>query len=316
MKTTLLTLSILFSLGFSVNSQNLIHEFCFDTIGNCSGYPSVSVPILTIEGTPNNLWQIGQAQKTNFTSGYNSLKTIVTDTLNPYASDNNSAFVISWTTYHPSNSTSWANSVLRFEYSVDTDTLIDFGTIEFSPDNGTTWIDLLDVNDPTYGTYLDWGISDSNGIIPPTLSGNSNGWAHASLNMQLLGFHLEIPAGTTILWRFSFTSDGNQTNKDGLMFDNILLTATTPLSVTEITAEDLQISPNPVISTMDIHSSSGIAEKVMYRVYSSEGKLIKQFENQNTETTLDLSILNTGIYYLVIHNSDNQFLGAKKFIKQ
>lgn len=314
MKTTFITILTSLLLSFSAKSQILIHEFCFDTTANCSGYPSVSDPILTIESTPNNLWQIGQVQKTNFTSGYNSLKVIATDTLNPYASGNHSAFVISWTTNDSSNSVSWANSVLRFAYFVDSDTLTDFGTIEFSPDNGATWIDLLDANDPTYGTYLDWDFYGPNGTIPPTLSGNSNGWIERSLNMHPLAFQLAIPAGTTILWRFSFTSDGNQTNKDGLMFDNIYLTATPPLSVFEITPESIQISPNPVISTMNIRFN-GTSGKVIYRVYSAEGKLVKQFDEQTTEAALDLNTLNPGIYYLSIHGTDNHLMGSKKFIK-
>lgn len=313
---TLLTLSILFCLGFSAKSQILIYLYCFETTSNCDGYMmSVTEPVLTVENTPNNLWEIGQAQKTNFTSGYNTPKAIVTDLVNPYASNNTSAFVISWATNHPSNSIHWANSRIQFAYNVDSDTLTDYGSIEFSPDSGATWIDLLDVDDPTYGSYLDWDLYDSNGSIPPTLTGNSNGWIQRSLNMQQLVDQLAIPAGTTILWRFSFTSDGNQTNKDGLMFDNIGLVATPPLSVSEISADNIQISPNPVISTMDIHFS-GSAENVSYRIYSSEGKLIKQFENQNADATLDLNTLDTGIYYLSIHGSGNQLLASKKFIKQ
>lgn len=315
MKTTLLTLSILFCLSFSVKSQLLQFGFCFDTT-DCSGYSeSNSEPVLTIESTPDNLWQIGQAQKNNFTSGYNSLKAIVTDLTNPYASNNTSAFVISWTTDQPSNSIHWANSRIQFAYNVDSDTLTDYGSIEFSPDSGATWIDLLDVDDPTYGSFLDWGTSGPNGTMPPVLSGNSNGWIYYSLNMQPLSTELAIPAGTTILWRFSFTSDGNQTNKDGLMFDNIGLVVTPPLSVSEISADNIQISPNPVISTMDIHFS-GSAENMSYRIYSSEGKLIKEFENQNADATLDLNTLDTGIYYLSIHGSGNQLLASKKFIKQ
>lgn len=315
MRTTLLTLSILFCLSFSAKSQLLQFGFCFDTT-DCSGYSeSNSEPVLTIENTPDNLWQIGQAQKNNFTSGYNSLKAIVTGLTTPYASNNTSAFVISWTTDHPSNSIHWFNSFLKIRYQVDSDTLTDYGGIEFSPDNGTTWINLLDVNDQTYGAYLDWGGSSSpNGTYSPILSGNSDGWKTSELHLKPLADLLAIPAGTTILWRFSFTSDGNQTNKDGLIIDDIALLITPPLSVSEITAEDIQISPNPITSTMDVQFS-GITQKVLYSVYSSQGKLIKQFDLQNTETTLDLNTLNSGIYYLTIHDPDNKFLASKKFIK-
>lgn len=315
MKATLLTLLMLFCLGFSLKGQ-LIYVYCFDTSTNCDAYMMTDPePVLTIESTPNNIWEIGQVQKTNFTSGYNSQKAIVTDLINPYASNNTSTFVISWTTNHPSNSIHWVNSRIQFAYNVDSDTLTDYGSIEFSPDSGATWIDLLDVDDPTYGSYLDWDLYDSTGSIPPTLSGNSNGWIQRTLNIQSLANQLAIPTGTTILWRFSFISDGNQTNKDGLMFDDIALVVTPPLSLEELIADNIQIAPNPVVSTMDIRFS-GTAKKVQYRIYSSEGKLIKQFDNQNPETTLDLNTLNSGIYYLNIHGTDNRFIASRKFIKQ
>ncbi len=99
------------------------------------------------------------------------------------------------------------------------------------------------------------------------------------------------------------------------MFDNISVAATPPLSVQEITADNVQISPNPVISTLNVHFN-GTSEKVMYRVYSSEGKLIKQFDNEDPEATLDLKALNSGIYYLSIHGFDDHFITSKKFIKQ
>lgn len=315
MKTTLLTLLILFCLGFSLKGQ-LIYGYCFDTTANCAGYMMTDPePVLMIENTPNNIWEIGQVQKTNFTSGYNSPKAIVTDLINPYASNNTSTFIISWTSNHPSNSIHWANSRIQFAYNVDSDTLTDYGTIEFSPDSGATWIDLLDVDDPTYGSYLDWELYDSTGSIPPALSGNSNGWIPRTLNLQPLANQLAIPTGTTILWRFSFISDGNQSNKDGLMFDDITLVVTPPLNVKEITADNIQIAPNPVSSIMDIQVT-GASEKLLYSIYSSEGKLIKQFDNQNPETTLDLNTLNSGIYYLNIHGTDNRFVASKKFVKQ
>ena len=314
MKTISLTFLSLFCLFFSAKSQNLVYYYCFDST-SCSGYTSISDPVLTIENTPNNSWEIGQIQKNSFTSGYNSPKAIATDTLDPYTSNDTSAFVISWTTNQPSNSIYWTTVSLQFAYNVDSDTLTDYGTIEFSPDSGATWIDLLDVDHPTYGSYLEWNLSDSTGTIPPTLSGNSNGWIHRSLSMHLLSYELAIPAGTTILWRFSFISDGNQTNKDGLAFDDITLFITPPLNVEETAAENIQISPNPVSSAMDIRFS-GAAENVSYRIYSSDGKLITQFDKQDTETSLDLSTLNAGIYYLNVLSADNQFLATRKFIKQ
>ncbi|MNY10510.1 hypothetical protein D3C86_1434950 [compost metagenome] len=66
---------------------------------------------------------------------------------------------------------------------------------------------------------------------------------------------------------------------------------------------------------MDVRFSDA-SQKVFFRVYSSEGKLIKQFDEQTIETTLDLHTLNPGMYYLTIHDEDHSFMASKKFIKQ
>ncbi len=314
MKTTAVTLLILFSLIFSAKSQILVTSYCFESNTNCEDSQANPESIFTIENTPNNVWEIGQPQKTNFTTGFNSLRAIVTDTLDTYPVNNTSAFAISYTTYEPSNSIHWANFHLKFDYNVDSDTLTDYGTIEFSPDNGTTWINLLNVNDPTYGSYLDWDLSGPNGTIPPTLSGSSNGWIYRSINLGNLGSYLAIPAGTTIQWRFTFTSDGNQTNRDGLMYDNIYIAITPPLGLEETNVETFQISPNPVYSTLETNFL-GSQQNVGYVIYSSEGKVIKQFKEQNPKTTLDMETLNTGIYYLSVYDADKNFLATKKFVK-
>ena len=253
MKTTLLV-GILLFFSFSLKSQT-IYSYCFEPNINCAGYEmGVPEPVLTLENTPDNVWQICSPQKASFISGFNSARAIMTDSVNSYPINNTSSFVISWTTVEPSNSVHWATFDLSFAYQVNSDTLTDYGSVEFSPDNGTTWINLL--NDPAYNSYLNWDVADSNGSVPPVLSGNSNGWIYRSVDLADLGVYLAIPAGTTILWRFSFTSDGNQTNKEGLMFDDILIQITPPLSVQEESTEMSHCLPNPASSTITTRFSA------------------------------------------------------------
>ena len=231
MKKLLLFLFLFFA-GYG-NSQIILYEYCFDQAGNCTNYDmSDPEPILNINvaANPNNIWQIGPPQKTVLSSSFSSPNVIITDTVSTYPINDTSSFTIESTAIQSSSSVNWSNFNLNFKYFVDSDTLVDFGIIEFSPDNGVTWIDLI--NDASYSSYLEWVLNSSVGISP-TLTGASYGWMEASVNMRDLVVFLDIQPGTTFMWRFSFISDAVQNNRDGLMYDNIFVEITPPIGLEE-----------------------------------------------------------------------------------
>lgn len=80
----------------------------------------------------------------------------------------------------------------------NSDSLNDYRMIEFSPDNGITWIDLL--NDTEYSSYYYWQPPK------PVLTGNSNGWQRFYVNVTNLGaifnlaiqFNIGLPSIVTV----------------------------------------------------------------------------------------------------------------------
>jgi hypothetical protein len=226
-------LFLFLSFGSYGSAQLITYEYCFDQAGNCANYSmSDPEPILDIDiaSNPNNVWQVGPPQKTVLSNSFSSPNVIITDTVNTYPINDTSRFTIESTAIQSSSSVNWTHFNLSFKYFVDSDTLVDFGLIEFSPDNGATWINLI--NDPAYSSYLEW-VLNSNVGISPTLTGSSNTWMDASVNMRDLGVLLDIQPGTTFKWRFSFISDAVQNNRDGLMYDNILLEISPPIGIEE-----------------------------------------------------------------------------------
>ena len=232
----------------NVNGQIIIYEYCFDQLDNCAGYEmSDPEPILTIDlnSNPTNIWQIGLPQKTLLNTAWSSPKVIITDTINTYPVNDTSSFTIESTAIEASSSINWSNFSLQFHYFVDSDTLSDFGLIEFSPDNGITWIDII--NDPFYSAYLEWVVNNDVGGLP-VLTGASGGWMEANVNMRQLGVFLDIQPGTVFMWRFSFVSDAFQNNRDGLMYDNILVEITPPIGL-----EEVDLSPKrKLVNVFDI----------------------------------------------------------------
>ena len=131
----------------------------------------------------NNIWQIGQPQKNIFDSASSLPNAIVTDLTNPYSINDTSSFIIT----HVAGMGFWMGHTfdLSFDYFVDTDSLNDYGIIEFSPDNGATWCNLNDNS-----TYCFWWNGLNNAFF---LTGSSNGWVNAQAIIYFNSFNITAP---------------------------------------------------------------------------------------------------------------------------
>lgn len=168
---------------------------------------SERVHIDTIGG---NSWSIGAPNKAVFSSAYSSSNVIVTDTLNPYPINDTSSFII---THLASGGWDYGYPGITIEgwYNVDSDTLTDYGYLEFSHDLGLTWYSLDSVNNH--------GCCAGAGELIPTLTGRSDGWEkfrYCICQPDTVSYE------DTIYYRFTFISDNIHTNKDGLMFDSFI----------------------------------------------------------------------------------------------
>jgi hypothetical protein len=185
---------------------------------------------------------------------------------------------------------------------VSSDTLTDYGTIEFSPDNGTTWIDLI--NDTTYSSSFWWNLPK------PTFSGNSYGWQYFYVNIAGLGPIFGIQNGDTVLFRFTFISDSAQTNKDGLMFDDFQFHDY--FEGIEETQDNnlISIYPNPTSDELSIYKTiSGAYSRIQILNYT--GQILYDVSNF-VEEALDIGMLKNGIYLLKY--SDNKYFSVKTFV--
>jgi hypothetical protein len=121
--------------------------------------------------------------------------------------------------------------------------LTDYGYIDFSPDKGGTW---YRADTSINNGYCSFGAVQE----LPTFTGNSNGWKHFYYCLQV---PFPVANGDTILYRFTFISDSIQTNKDGLMFDNLHFEDWTE-GIQEVQNNRLiSISPNPTSDELIIH---------------------------------------------------------------
>lgn len=251
----------------------------------------------------NGLWQVGSPQKAVFTSAQSPPRAIVTDTVQPYPVNDTSSFTV----VNIASGYGWLyphTVMLSGYYQVHSDTLTDFGTIELSPDNGTTWIDLI--NDTLYSAYYQWWST------VPVLSGNSNGWKYFSTWLSPLGPLFNVQLNDTILFRFTFISDSIQTNKDGLIFDDLVFEDWIE-GVPFIRDDDrVSIYPNPTNEWLSLRCERGTGARSV-QVFNFNSELV--YESRNfSEEGLETRHLPDGVYWLKY--SDNRIFAVKRFLVQ
>lgn len=256
--------------------------------------------VIDTSSNPNNIWQIGHPNKTIFTTAHSAPKVIATDTLNPYPINDTSSFTIihiadlGWMFNYP-------NIYIDGWYNVNSDTLTDYGYIQFSPDNGSTWFYA-----DSAGNH---GCCFAGPEDLPIFTGNSFGWQHFH---YCLCTSVPVNMGDTVLYRFTFISDSIQTNKDGLMFDDFHFEDMIE-GIEEIQNDNLiSISPNPASDELKIHRTK-VNNKSSIQVLNYTGQIL--YDNLNfIGESIDTRKLSSGIYLLKY--SDTKNFSIKKFIVQ
>jgi hypothetical protein len=253
---------------------------------------------------PENLWQIGHPQKPGFGNAHSLPNVIVTDTIGNYPITNISAFTIM-------NEVNWGMYydlvILEGHYFVQSDTLNDFGTIEFSPDNGSTWIDLL--SDTLYPANFQW-------YVKPVLTGNSNEWKYFEMFLADIGSIFPLQIGDTVLYRFIFTSDGNPENLGGLMFDDICFYEFIEgISETRFRPVRTSIHPNPSKDFFTIDFENPRSDFFELAVYDEKSQRVITKENVTGNSFfLDAASLKPGIYFYKLTNNNLKERGWGKIV--
>lgn len=302
MKKFLLLLFILFALKGYSQFGEFIFNFEYPVYENTLTIDTVS--------NPENIWQIGPPQKTFFTSAYSPPNVIVTDTLLAYPPNDTSRFYI--THFADQGFLYPHTAVLYGMYSVDSDSLSDYGFIEFSPNNGETWVNLLTdtvyVN-PNYSWFWEYE--------KPVLTGNSNGWQSFEVNLVGLGAAFDMELGDTLLYRFGFISDSIQTNRDGLMFDDIVIEDTAE-GIDELgyDAVHSECHPNPVSDLLTISFEN--SEQLTFSLYISDltGKEVYHSEINTDKVQLPVNQFREGLYFYRLVNANAKKFAAGKFVRR
>jgi hypothetical protein len=221
-----------------------------------------------------------------------STNAIITDTINPYPINDTSVFTV----IHKVNLALSDEQIMALSgyYKVDSDSLKDFGLIEYSPDNGITWLDMI--NDESF----DWS-SDK-----PVLTGSSD-WSYFNVHFDDLGYDLRF--GDTVRFRFTFISDSIQNNRDGLMYDNLDFEDFYEGIDSRFHSEFHSIVfPNPADKLITIEFDNNNLSFIHLEIIDISGRLVlKEHGGKQGSFKVDISAFQPGSYlYRLVNQSSNR----------
>lgn len=251
-----------------------------------------------------NLWQTGPPQKTGFNIALSQPNVMITDTIHPYPVDNYSAFTI-WDIIDEGYY--FGLKTFRGAYRVQTDSLNDFGKMEFSPDRGISWIDIID--DTVFMGTFTW-------FTPkPVLTGTRGSWQYFELTLADIASAFALQMGDTVLYRFSFQSDAIADTLAGLMYDNLSFGSWVEgISETRFKSINSKIYPNPSKEYFTIAFSNPNSASFQLSVYEINSKLIFSIENiSESNISFDASDFVPGIYIYKLTNLEAKERSWGKF---
>ena len=112
------------------------------------------------------------------------------------------------------------------------------------------------------------------------------------------------PDGVQIPWQPWVNRDINGSQVIWDFFNQYSINFNTPTAITDLALSNIIIYPNPTKNTLTI---KGIEKGDIY-IYNVMGMQVANFQKQTESTTLDVSNLAKGIYFLQLGNSRMQFI--------
>jgi hypothetical protein len=232
----------------------------------------------------NNIWNIGKPYKPFFKAAYSIPLALVTDTSKAYPNSNVSSLEFVIKTDDLTN--------IGFWHRFNTDSLSDGGTIEVSLNGGASWANIVDMTNFSLNNCYSKSSKISSNNNKPGFSGNSN-WIHTTISSGALNY---------ARFRFTFTSDNIDSNKDGWMLDNFTF-GCIGTGINEVgTDHPFKIFPNPTSGLISILSDN----KSLFKSATIKDVLGKILLITDSPT-LDLSSLEIGLYYLEISSDKGKY---------
>ncbi len=266
------------------------------------GRDTLAERALLIKKDTGSFWQIGPPQKSIFNEASTPPNALMTDTSNTYPSSDTGRFKfgINLKRFHRPGSR--APVKLMWVQQIDIDKG-DLGTIEFSVDTGKTWMSPFDnINVENF-----YGFEKKN---IDTLKDGTLGFNKVDSNWKdiWLCFKREwINQHDSLIFRFTFFSNGTQSNREGWMIDDMVFERTAVHTVGEdAKAPYLEVFPSPTEGKLEfrLKKRRNLQKITTIKILNTKGLLVKQLSPSNIHFTTNLQENPPGLYYIKIYTTD------------
>jgi len=238
----------------------------------------------------NSCWVIGEPDKLILDSAFSYPNAVMTDTLNAYPINCNSSILLKvdiWYCYY-----------LNFRLAYDSETCKDGLVIEMSDDGAVTWVNVCDNQNYIYPGFDFYHNVSS--VIQDTCSlyNGENGITGSGIqNIEINFGYISVSpteGGWPANWhiRFRFISDSVETNQEGFLVDDIIITQyACPGGINENDNNKIGVFPNPANDFITVKNNNS---KNKIGIRNLMGELV-MYVDDNTNT-IDISALPDGIY--------------------
>lgn len=146
--------------------------------------------------------------------------------------------------------------------------------------------------------------------VNPNLNLTSYPMAWTQYSYTITG--MNAPTEVKFAFRYYVTNGGyNGTNSDIIGIDSFLVDR--PLKVNDFFASNFTMYPNPASSQLNLSSTAGTTMKNA-QITDLNGRVVKSFALSGIEAQLNVSDLNSGVYFVTIENENGK--GSAKFVKK
>ena len=274
----------------SVFDSTSAFPYCEDFEGGSAQW----VTLNAFDYSSNTIWEVGTPNQTVLSGAYSGTNAWMTGLNSDYDNGDSSAL------YTPVFNVNDNNCYrISFYHRYFTDEYEDGGTVEYTQDNGLTWITVGNAFDPTW--FDSQFITGLGSISPgvPGWSGTSIGWQFASHDIDFAN------NGATVL-RFRFGSNFIGSS-EGWAIDDVCFEELAPciISVEENSApqfEFAQLHPNPAKTETNLAFFVSEPGSIEFVITNAFGQVIsiESFDAQMGENNLNLDVRewSSGIYYI------------------
>lgn len=254
-----------------------------------------------IDSVSAKTWQVGKPNKIKFNAANTIPNALISDTANVYDTSLNSSVIFSigdlWNVF--------ANYyAIRWTQKLDLEVGKDFVEVLVSVDSGLTWQDAFK---PSWNgfIYSFYGFNQANEFVnPKTMNGAFSGTDSVWRDMWLC---LNLNNSSSIfieklMVKFVLTSDTVQSNQEGIIIDNVIVSPSFLHTVTTETKtkNSIVVFPTESSGIFNVETTyDGVNNSISaIEVYNINAELLESYKPNRKRVTLDLSKYPDGNYFL------------------